>query len=294
FILMQAGHYLTDTRGLGVPEAGICYERAEPLCHSLNRPLQLYVALIGQWRYSLHTDKLTATMQIARRVYSLAQEQKDSALLIGAYRALACTLYFMGDFESARQDAINAVQIWRSGGVQYHVEEVFAPVITSLCYEAMSDWHFGKIASSRVRMGEAISLAKELNDMHGLANALLYAACRAHFEGNPTEVKHCASELIELSTRQNFASWLAAGEILRGWECSASGDTAEGIESIFDGIDDWPATGSTVLVPYYLALKAEVLHLADRTLEALEAIRRALVVCRTAPAPRSVSHGYWC
>src|SRR5262249_11647507 len=95
FILMQAGHYLTDTRGLGVPEAGICYERAEPSCHSLNRPLQLYVALIGQWRYSLHTDKLTATMQIARRVYSLAQVQKDSALLIGAYRALACTLYIM-------------------------------------------------------------------------------------------------------------------------------------------------------------------------------------------------------
>ena len=33
--------------------------------------------LIGQWRYSLYTDKLTATMQIAKRVYSLAQEQND-------------------------------------------------------------------------------------------------------------------------------------------------------------------------------------------------------------------------
>jgi predicted ATPase len=288
FILMQAGHYLTDTRGHSAAEARTCYERAEPLCHSLNRPLQLYVALIGEWRYSLHTEKLSAAMQIAKRVYSLAQEQKDSALLIGAYRALACTLYFMGDFETARQDAINAVRIWRSGGVQYHVEEVFAPAITSLCYAAMSDWHFGKIASSRVGMAEAISLAKELNDMHGLANALIYAACRAHFEGNPTEVKHCASELIELSTRQNFASWLAAGEILRGWACSASGDTAEGLTWIFDGIDDWRATGSMVLVSYYLALKAEALHLPDRTLEALEAITEA-----EALADRSEER-WWC
>ena len=55
FILMQAGLYLTATRGLGAPEARICYERAEPLCHSLNRPLLLYMALIGQWRYSLMT-----------------------------------------------------------------------------------------------------------------------------------------------------------------------------------------------------------------------------------------------
>jgi hypothetical protein len=54
FILMQAGSYLTATRGLGASEARICYERAEPLCRLLNRPHHLCVALIGQWRYSLH------------------------------------------------------------------------------------------------------------------------------------------------------------------------------------------------------------------------------------------------
>ena len=41
FILMQAGLYLTATRGFAAPETRICYERAEPLCHSLNRPLLL-------------------------------------------------------------------------------------------------------------------------------------------------------------------------------------------------------------------------------------------------------------
>jgi hypothetical protein len=77
FILMQTALYLTATRGLGSPEARICYERAEPLCHSLNDPRLLCLALIGRWRYSLMNDKLTATMQIAERVYSLAQEQDD-------------------------------------------------------------------------------------------------------------------------------------------------------------------------------------------------------------------------
>ena len=189
FILMQAGHYLTDTRGHSASEARTCYERAESLCHSLNRPLLLYSALIGQWRYSLVTGKLIATMQIAKRVYSLAQEQNNSALMIGAYRALAGTFYFMGDFETARQYAMRGLQIWRSGGAQYQVEEVFAPAITCLCYEAMSEWHFGEIASSHATMAEAIALAKELNDVHGLANALHFAAFLAHFEGNPAQVK---------------------------------------------------------------------------------------------------------
>ena len=98
FILMQAALYLTATRGFAAPEARICYERAESLCHSLNRPPFLYSALMGQWRYSLITDKLTATMQIAKRVHSLAQEQNDAALMIGAYRALAVTLLLFGRF----------------------------------------------------------------------------------------------------------------------------------------------------------------------------------------------------
>jgi hypothetical protein len=87
FILMQAGLYLTATRGYAAPDALPCYERAESLCHSLNRPLVLFSALRGLWRYSLQIDKLSATMQIAKRVYSLAQDQNDSALMVGAYRA---------------------------------------------------------------------------------------------------------------------------------------------------------------------------------------------------------------
>jgi hypothetical protein len=111
FILMQAGSYLTATRGLGAPEPRICYERAEPLARSLGRPLLLSVALIGQWRYSLVTNKLAATMQIAERINLLAQEQNDAALMMGASRALAVTFFFLGDFESARQYATRGLQI---------------------------------------------------------------------------------------------------------------------------------------------------------------------------------------
>ena len=108
--------------------------------------------------------------------------------------------------------------------------------------------------------------------MHGLAVVLLWATILGHLERNSAKVARLASHLIELSTRQNFAFWLAGGGILRGWACSASGDTAESISWVKNGIADWRATGSTLVVPYYLGLKAEALHFADRTSEALEAI----------------------
>jgi serine/threonine protein kinase/tetratricopeptide (TPR) repeat protein len=275
FVLMQSAAYLTATRGLGAPQARICYERAEPLCRLLNRPLDLCVALIGQWRYSLHTGKLTATMRIAERVHSLAQERNDAALMIEAYRALAITLHHSGDFKTAHQYAMRALQIWESGNVNSQMEGPQTPVVVCLCYRSGCEWHFGEIASCHATVAKAISLAKELNDMNSLAIALSFAAGQAANERNLAEVDRFASDLIELSTRQNFAFWLAIGAIYHGWARSASGDTAEGIAWIEQGIRDYRATGAVLGVPYWLRLKAEALYLAGRTSEALDAINEA-------------------
>jgi hypothetical protein len=93
-------------------------------------------------------------------------------------------------------------------------------------------------------------------------------------------VEHRSSELIELSTRQNFAPWLALGTVYRGWTRSVSGDKTAGMSWIEDGIADWRATGATLVIPFLLSVKAEALHLADRTSEALNAIIEAEAVAK--------------
>jgi predicted ATPase len=106
--------------------------------------------------------------------------------------------------------------------------------------------------------------------------------------GDPAEVQRFASDLIELATRQNIAQFLGGGEVLRGWARSASGNTVEGLAWIEDGIEDWRATGAINSLSFFLALKAEALHLANRTSEALEAIREA-----EAPVGK-LEERWWC
>jgi predicted ATPase len=87
-------------------------------------------------------------------------------------------------------------------------------------------------------------------------------------------VERFSSHLIELSTRQNF-SWLVAGTVLSGWGRSTSSDRGEGVTRLEGGIRDYRASGGMLAAPFYLALKAEALHLAGRTSEGLEAITEA-------------------
>jgi hypothetical protein len=138
--------------------------------------------------------------------------------------------------------------------------------------------------------------------MHGLADALTIAAVLTQLERKPAEVERLASDLIDLSTRQNFAHWRAIGVILRGWARSVLGNTTEGISCIEDGIGDYRGRGPYGACRIFLALKAQALHLANRTPEALEALKEADVLVEKYEEYsmrsglhllRCVSRGYW-
>jgi hypothetical protein len=88
-------------------------------------------------------------MQIAKRLYALAQEHNDSSLLIGACTALACTHYFLGDFEVSGQYATRGVQLWRSLGTRSFLVGVDNAAVGILCYKALFEAHIGEITSSR-------------------------------------------------------------------------------------------------------------------------------------------------
>ena len=111
------------------------------------------------------------------------------------------------------------------GDSRFQLKDVDTPIIGCLCYKAFSEWHLGELTSCQAKLDEAISLAKELNDMHGLAVALGWATGLAEIEHDPAGVERLASDLIELATRHNFAYWLAEGGLHRGWARCASGDT---------------------------------------------------------------------
>jgi len=144
FILMQAGLYLTATRGFGVREAQICYNRIEALCDSVNGPRIPHSALIGEWRYSLVTDKLSETMRIAKTNFLASPKSgMTPALMMEGLPRFGRHILLSRRFSRlAREYTTRGLQIWRSGGVQSQIEEVTAHPVAYLYYKAIADWHF--------------------------------------------------------------------------------------------------------------------------------------------------------
>ena len=86
--------------------------------------------------------------------------------------------------------------------------DYYTPGVGCLVFEAMSEWELGENASCQRNIDDAISLAKELNDMNSLANALQFAGIIARY--NLPEVERYSSDLVELSTRHHFSYWLTS------------------------------------------------------------------------------------
>jgi hypothetical protein len=59
------------------------------------------------------------------------------------------------------------------------VQEVDPPVVACLTDKAQCEWHLGMTASCQATTVEAIALAKRLNEMHGIAEALYSILQRA-------------------------------------------------------------------------------------------------------------------
>ena len=150
-----------------------------------------------------------------------------------------------------------------------------APAIACLCIQAETKWHFGEIASCRGTLSEAKSLAKKLNDVHGLVQALSVGGFIAYCEREASEVQRLASEMLDLSTRHNFAFFRSGAAILRGWAQSALGDTTQGVLSIEHGVEALRGNGVIIDLSLWLTMKAEALHLAGLTFKALETLTEA-------------------
>ena len=201
---------LIATRGYGVPEVEKTFARARELTTQLGETKQTISILHGIRAFHLLRAELKTAHEIAEEILNIPQHKNDSTPLQLRQTLLAESLYYLGEFASARAHMEGTLaldtpelhrpdtSLWINLGASSH--SYFAHIL----------WHLGYPAQALQRSKQALALAQQLN--HPFTQAALTHLHRR--EGQTCE--ELAEQAIRISQENGLPSWLALGTMLLG------------------------------------------------------------------------------
>jgi tetratricopeptide (TPR) repeat protein len=175
----------------------------------------------------------------------MAAQGDDPALLIPAQRAMGRTLFWLGEFASARMHLERAIALYDP---QLHRSLTFiygehAGVITR-GFTAHVLWHLGYPNHALEAMQEALSIAAKLRDPWTVVMINVFAAWLRAYRREPHLVQQPAENALKLAREQQLAFFVGHATVLQGWARVRQEETEQAIADIRQGIAAYRATGA--------------------------------------------------
>ena len=273
-LALGSGH--VAVHGFAARATGDAYRRAAELCEELGETRELFPVLYGLCLYHLYGAELAESMAVGKRLLKLAESTDDHGLLFFAQRAAGVSALPAGDFTSARFHLEQALQLYNPG--EHRTPAfiyAFDPRVVCLDYLARALLPLGFPEQALAANDEAIREARLLSHRNSLALPLFFGGVVHQIIGDREGVENRSRELAEISTEAGFYFWQAGATVLSGWALAEAGGLEDGRMKIKHGVDKWCATGAEYMLPYFLALLAQIEFKADRPEAALPLLEEA-------------------
>src|SRR5262249_44764587 len=126
------------------------------------------------------------------------------------------------------------------------------PGVATRSHASWALWFLGEPDRALEVMHEALSLAEELAEPHGLAHTFLFISIVHQLRGEARIAQECAEASIAISVEHGLVLYEATSTVVRGWARTEQG-WAEGVDEIRRGLAAYEATGTQLLRPHFLA-----------------------------------------
>jgi class 3 adenylate cyclase/predicted ATPase len=271
---LALGVPLTATKGYAADEVGKVYTRARELSRQMGESFHLFPVLFGLWRFYLQRAELQTARELAEQCLSLAERVHDPAPLLRAHNTLGVTLFYLGEFVSARSHLEQAIALY-DPQQRRSLARVQDPVVACLAYAAWTLWHLGYPDQALQRSQEALAMAQELSHPYSSAMIFFFAAELHYLRREVEAVQERTAAAIALSAEQAFPFWLSQGTSLQGWAVAERGQREEGIAQMRQGFSLYQATGSALGRSYWLMLPTATQGQVGQAAEGLQTLDEA-------------------
>jgi tetratricopeptide (TPR) repeat protein len=271
------GRALLAIKGFAAPQPGEAFARARQLCEQLDRRRELGRILIGQFTLRCVRGELTQAERDAADIRHLGDAENDPMLKCFGSSVSGCVCSFLGKFIDARNYFEDYLSVWdpQYGGFDVNPSDGY---VTTLIYLARTLLCLGHLDQARLRREQALSEARRISAFN-----LVFALCNAwYFDWAIHGVKSAPALLptiAEVSTsasKGGFTVYIAIGKIMQGWRLAVMGQVKEGIPTLLEGLTIFRATGSKLMLPFFLIALAEAYGKAGQPDKGLERLAEAV------------------
>jgi predicted ATPase len=223
--------------------------------------------------------------QILEERLRLPRANDGAAVQIDSDTLLACSLFHQGEFSRAIETAANGVGLYdprkHAGLIAAYGEN---PAVACHGWAALALWCLGYADQAIERVRLSLELAGHPDLVFSLAGAKVRAANVYQLRRDLPKTLHWATEAGDLAEKHGYLYASSLARALKGWALSMTGQPADGLSLLREGMALLDRIGANMDRPYLLALSSEIAAANGQPSEALAQVTEALGLVRESRA----------
>jgi len=272
---LTLGVSLIVTEGYSAAGVGSAYVSARELCQQLGEAPEISQALWGLWTFHILRGDLETSRELAEEFLRMSERLSYPGFAMRAHLVMEVTCMHLGEFAAAIEHFEKTLSLYDPA--RRHDDFLYTqdPEVGMRCFAAWSLWFLGKPDQAKDRAQEALDLALQLRDPHGMAHALFFASILHQFRREAPKAQEYAESAIAVCSEHRLVMYGAQATIIRAWALIEQGRQEEGIEQMRQGFAAYHATDTRLERPHFATLLAEALGKEGKAEEGLRGLKES-------------------
>ena len=212
------GNALLHGRGQTAKETVASFTRARELAAEVEDLTERASAYYGVWGVAYVGANLTLMREVAETFLGDATRWPESPETGFAYRLVASTRWFEGNYVDSRIHFERAVAVYDGARDSNRMSRFsYDPGVVIISNYALTLWPLGDVGRATHSVERALSLAMQSGHIPSIAVAHYYFCLFEAIRRNPDQTEPHAEATLELGRKHGLPRFLAFGKFFVGW-----------------------------------------------------------------------------